>query len=81
MNEAIVNQIPILGIPIFSDQYRNIANAVYLGIGLSLDYNSLDKNKFLLAAREIINNEKYVLSFGHMEICENNEVINISYHS
>lgn len=63
MNEAILNQVPILGIPIFSDQYRNIANAVHLGIGLSLDYNSLDKNTFLLAAKEIINNEKYVQSF------------------
>lgn len=60
MNEAIVSQVPILGIPIFSDQYKNIENAVYLGIGLRLDYKSLDKNSFLLAAREIINNEKYV---------------------
>lgn len=60
MNEAIVSQVPILGIPIFSDQHRNVANAVHLGMGLSLDYRTLDKMSILAAAKEIISNAKYV---------------------
>lgn len=58
MNEAIVNEVPILGIPLFSDQPRNIANAVYSEIALSLDHKTLDKNSILSAARELIYEEK-----------------------
>lgn len=59
INEAIINQIPILGIPLFSDQHRNIANAVFLGMGLSLDYKTINKESVLATAKEIINNKKY----------------------
>ncbi|KAE9528127.1 hypothetical protein AGLY_012549 [Aphis glycines] len=59
INEAIINQVPILGIPLFSDQYRNMVNAVFMGMGLSLDYKTLDKQSVLTAAKEIINNKKY----------------------
>jgi UDP:flavonoid glycosyltransferase YjiC (YdhE family) len=58
MNEAIANKVPILGIPLFADQFRNIANAVYLGMGLSLNHKTLDKQSVLVAIKEIINNEK-----------------------
>lgn len=63
MNEAVINEVPILGIPLFADQSRNIANAVYWGMGLSLDYRTLDKKSFLAAAKEIIDsNDKYVIN-------------------
>jgi len=70
INEAIINQVPILGIPLFSDQHRNIANAVSLGMGLSLDYKTIDKKSILAAAKEIINNKKYITFF------QNNDLIN-----
>jgi len=66
-NEAIINQVPILGIPLFSDQHRNIANAVILGMGLSLNYETLDKKSVVTAAKEIINNKKYVTFFQYMD--------------
>lgn len=56
--------MPILGIPLFSDQYRNIANAVNLELGLSLDYRTLNKQSVLAAVREIINNKKYVFDIN-----------------
>lgn len=59
LNEAIINQVPILGIPLFSDQHRNMANAAFMGMGLSLDYKTLDKQSVLTATKEIINNKKY----------------------
>lgn len=58
MNEAIANKVPILGIPLFADQFRNIANAVYSGMGLSLDHKTLDKQSVLVAVKELINDEK-----------------------
>jgi len=70
INEAIINQVPILGIQLFSDQQRNIANAVSLGMGLSLDYKTIDKKSVLAAAKEIINNKKYITFF------QNNDLIN-----
>lgn len=61
INEAIINQVPILGIPLFSDQHRNIANMVHLGLGLSLDTEKLNKQSVIAAVKEIIINGKYVL--------------------
>lgn len=60
INEAIANGVPIIGIPLFSDQHRNIANVVHLEMGLRLDYKTLDKPSILTAAREVINDPKYV---------------------
>lgn len=74
INEAIINQVPILGIPLFSDQHRNIANAVFLGIGLSLDYKTIDKDSVLTAAKEIINNQKYVRCFQYNDLINYNKV-------
>ncbi|VVC35879.1 UDP-glucuronosyl/UDP-glucosyltransferase [Cinara cedri] len=59
MYEAINNQVPILGIPLFSDQHRNLANSIHLGLGLSLDAEKLNKQSLLAAVREIITNKKY----------------------
>lgn len=67
INEAIINQVPILGIPLFSDQHRNIATAVTLGMGLSLNYETIDKKSVVAATKEIINNKKYVIFFWYMD--------------
>jgi len=40
-----------------------MANAEFMGMGLSLDYKTLDKESVLTAAKEIINNKKYVQFF------------------
>jgi len=44
-----------------------MANAVTLGMGLSLNYKTIDKKTILAAAKEIINNKKYVKFFRTMD--------------
>jgi len=41
-----------------------MANAAFMGMGLTLDYKTLDKQSVLTAAKEIINNKKYVKFFS-----------------
>ncbi|XP_050521172.1 UDP-glucosyltransferase 2-like [Daktulosphaira vitifoliae] len=59
VNEAIQNKVPILGIPIFTDQFKNIANCVHKGISISLDHNNLNKLIILNAIKDMIGNPKY----------------------
>ncbi|KAJ8954689.1 hypothetical protein NQ318_011381 [Aromia moschata] len=57
--ETVYFGVPILAIPVFSDQKLNAAFAVGNGIGLSLSISRLTEEKLSDALREIINNPKY----------------------
>ncbi|KAF2893560.1 hypothetical protein ILUMI_12614 [Ignelater luminosus] len=59
MEEAIYDHIPMLGLPFFMDQPTNVKRMVAMGLGLSLDYKTLDKETFKETIQEIINNPKY----------------------
>lgn len=54
--EAIDSGVPVLGIPLFFDQPRNIANLVYWGAGIMLDYKTLTKDVFVNAIKEMTTN-------------------------
>lgn len=56
--EAILNNVPVLGIPFASDQYANAKRCSSLGIGEYLDFLSLTKEKFKKAVLNIIQNAK-----------------------
>lgn len=57
--EAIVNKVPVLGIPFIADQHYNARRYVTLGIGLHLNFPTLTKNEFKEAILEIMENSKY----------------------
>lgn len=57
--EAIFNQVPLLAMPFIADQHFNSKRIVELGIGLKLDFGTLEKNKFKGAVLEIVKNPKY----------------------
>ncbi|KAF5301856.1 hypothetical protein FQR65_LT08688 [Abscondita terminalis] len=59
MDEAIYDNIPMLGLPFMGDQHFNMDKMVNRGIGLSLDYKTLRKDEFKANILELINNPKY----------------------
>lgn len=57
--EAIHTATPVIGMPFFYDQFQNIEILIERGIGIRLDYQSLNVDSFQRAINEIINNKKW----------------------
>jgi len=57
--EAVDAGVPVLGLPVFYDQPRNVENLVDAGMAISLDLLSVTEERFLNAVNELINDEKY----------------------
>ncbi|KAF0750695.1 UDP-glucuronosyltransferase 2B15-like [Aphis craccivora] len=57
--ETVDAGVPVLGFPIFHDQPRNIDNLVNAEMAISMDLNSITKDKLLSAISQIVNDEKY----------------------
>lgn len=58
MTEAIYNGVPILGIPFFGDQSKNVNELVNKGYGLRLDHNDIVEN-FEQNLNQLISNSSY----------------------
>jgi len=56
--EAVDAGVPVLGFPLFGDQYRNIDNLVEAGMGISMEIYAVTKNTFLKNVLNLVNNEK-----------------------
>jgi len=56
--EAVDAGVPVLGFPLFGDQWRNMANLVNAGMAISMNIASLTEEEFLRNVLEILNNEK-----------------------
>lgn len=56
--EAIVNNVPLLGMPFIADQFPNCRRYVSLGIGKCLDFPTLTKENFKTSIVEIAGNPK-----------------------
>jgi len=61
--EAITNGVPLVGIPVFFDQRKNMARAVVEGYGLAIDFNNITTESLTWAIQEVIESPKYVLLF------------------
>uniref|UniRef100_A0A1I8P327 UDP-glucuronosyltransferase n=1 Tax=Stomoxys calcitrans TaxID=35570 RepID=A0A1I8P327_STOCA len=57
--ETIFYGTPILGIPIFADQFMNVKNAVKAGYALELQLNEMTKDSFKKTIKELWRNPKY----------------------
>ncbi|XP_025201283.1 UDP-glucuronosyltransferase 2B20-like [Melanaphis sacchari] len=57
--ETVDAGVPVLGLPLFGDQHRNIDNLVNVGMAISMDLMSITKDNFLRNVLELFNNEKY----------------------
>lgn len=58
MYEAVEAGVPVLGVPLFYDQPRNVQNLVNLGMALSLDINNINQTTILLAINLLLNNQR-----------------------
>ncbi|CAH1731234.1 unnamed protein product [Aphis gossypii] len=57
--EAVDAGVPVLGFPIFIDQYRNIDNLVESGMAISMEIFSVTRDTFLKNVLDLVNNDKY----------------------
>lgn len=58
--ESVYHGVPVLGMPFFGDQQRNVAGATKAGWGLQLDYANVTDESLRWAINEIIGNAKYL---------------------
>jgi len=56
--EAIHRGVPLFGIPIYGDQYYNLARIVSFGIGIRLDYDNITTESVTWALNEVLNNQR-----------------------
>lgn len=56
--EAVDAGVPVLGLPVFYDQPRNIEHLVDAGMAISMNLLSVTKDNFLYAINELIIDEK-----------------------
>lgn len=57
--EAIFNGVPIIGVPIYADQYNNLLQAQYLGCGKILEYHDINEKNFGKILNEVLGNQSY----------------------
>lgn len=58
LQESIQYAVPVVGMPLFADQYPNVQKIVHeeAGVGLDLDY--VDNNTIFTAVNEVLHNPK-----------------------
>lgn len=59
MQEAIYHNVPMVGIPLMSDQHLNVRQVVNLGIGRELSIETLNSDSVTEAITAVIENESY----------------------
>lgn len=59
VSESITEGIPFIGIPIYSDQYMNVKNAVKDGYGILMHFDDITEEIIIKNINEIIKNPKY----------------------
>lgn len=62
LQEGIVRHVPMLGLPIFENERKNMELAVKLGVGLHLDLNNFTTSALNWALEELTTDQKYQLT-------------------
>uniref|UniRef100_A0A0K8T7V1 UDP-glucuronosyltransferase n=1 Tax=Lygus hesperus TaxID=30085 RepID=A0A0K8T7V1_LYGHE len=59
ITEAVNSAVPLIGIPFFSDQRKNLKQITTAGFGLGLEFENLTESSISWAVNEVLNNERY----------------------
>lgn len=62
LQDGIVRHVPMLGLPIFKNERKNMDLAVKLGVGLQLDANNITIESLNWAIKELTTEEQYRLT-------------------
>ncbi|KAL7302509.1 hypothetical protein TKK_0005151 [Trichogramma kaykai] len=57
--EAIYNAVPMIGFPLFSDQYMNVDLYKRKGVAIKLEWSNITRESFEFALFEVLNNPLY----------------------
>lgn len=57
--EALYNGVPLIGLPLYADQFSNIRIFVNKNMAVRLDYKKLTKESLDQALDAVLNNPKY----------------------
>jgi hypothetical protein len=67
-DESITAGVPLIGIPMFADQWNNVEQYVYHKIGAHVDMETITEESFLEAVNEVLNKDKYVFTFTYIPL-------------
>lgn len=56
--ETLDAAVPVLGIPIMGDQFRNIDNLVKLGLGVSVPLDAVSEENIFNNVNDVISNKE-----------------------
>jgi glucuronosyltransferase len=56
--ESAYNGVPMVGIPLFGDQFHNLRCFVTEGIAVTISYHSITKATFLSALKGVLDNPR-----------------------
>uniref|UniRef100_A0A1B6CLI6 UDP-glucuronosyltransferase n=2 Tax=Clastoptera arizonana TaxID=38151 RepID=A0A1B6CLI6_9HEMI len=57
--ESVHHGVPMIIIPLFSDQWKNSRQAEAAGFGLTLDFDNITRTSLIWAVNEVITNKQY----------------------
>ncbi|XP_044019341.1 uncharacterized protein LOC122859724 [Aphidius gifuensis] len=66
--EAVANGVPMIGVPLFTDQFTNIDLYVRKNIAIRLDHKEITEQKLDFALREILENPMYRINAKKLAI-------------
>lgn len=59
IQEALYYQIPVIGIPLYGDQFRNIATLTSKNVAVEINYKNITRESLTEALTTILNDTKY----------------------
>lgn len=59
MQEAIYHGVPVLGVPIYGDQYNNLLTAKQQGFGNILDYHDINEQNIAALLHDMLKDRSY----------------------
>jgi glucuronosyltransferase len=58
IQEAAAQGVPVVGIPIYGDQYYNLAKIVSAGVGVKVAFTNITTESVLWAVNEVLDNPR-----------------------